>query len=66
MLNFTSIQSLSTQFSTQPTILPSVHGSIVQFSFADGSIRPIPVTIDRETFKSLSGMADGRIVNQKM
>jgi prepilin-type N-terminal cleavage/methylation domain-containing protein/prepilin-type processing-associated H-X9-DG protein len=42
----------------------SLHtGGIVQFAFADGSVRPITTSADRATFIYASGMQDGAIIN---
>ncbi|MCS7237393.1 MAG: DUF1559 domain-containing protein [Thermoguttaceae bacterium] len=40
----------------------SFHPGIVQFAFADGTVRRVPVTIDKEVFKAISGIADGHVV----
>jgi prepilin-type processing-associated H-X9-DG protein len=42
------------QFSSQ-------HPGIVNFSFADGSVRSIAITVDQTTFVYASGMKDARI-----
>jgi len=39
------------------------HPGGVQFAFADGSIRMITWNVDRLMFRHVSGMADGRVVN---
>lgn len=42
----------------------SLHtGGVVQFAFADGSVRPITTSADYNTFIYASGMQDGFIVN---
>lgn len=39
------------------------HPGIVNFAWADGSVRNIAITIDRKPFMHLSGTSDGEIVN---
>jgi prepilin-type N-terminal cleavage/methylation domain-containing protein len=41
----------------------SKHTGIIQFAFADGSVRPITKGADYNTFIYASGMADGKVVN---
>jgi prepilin-type N-terminal cleavage/methylation domain-containing protein/prepilin-type processing-associated H-X9-DG protein len=41
----------------------SKHTGVIQFAFADGSVRPITKTGDRSSFIYASGMADGQVVN---
>jgi prepilin-type N-terminal cleavage/methylation domain-containing protein/prepilin-type processing-associated H-X9-DG protein len=42
----------------------SLHtGGIVQFAFADGSVRSITTAADRATFIYVSGMQDGAVIN---
>jgi prepilin-type N-terminal cleavage/methylation domain-containing protein len=41
----------------------SRHPGIVQFGFADGSVRPITTAADSNTYIYSSGMADGQIIN---
>jgi prepilin-type N-terminal cleavage/methylation domain-containing protein/prepilin-type processing-associated H-X9-DG protein len=38
-------------------------GGIVQFAFADGSVRPITTSCDYSTFIYASGMQDGAVIN---
>jgi prepilin-type N-terminal cleavage/methylation domain-containing protein/prepilin-type processing-associated H-X9-DG protein len=38
-------------------------GGIIQFAFADGSVRPITTSADYNTYIYASGMADGTVVN---
>ena len=40
----------------------SEHPGVVQFAFADGSVRTISITVDRVAFIFAGGMADGQIV----
>lgn len=41
----------------------SNHRGLVQFCLADGSMRPLSLEIERSTFRALSGIRDGRVVN---
>jgi prepilin-type N-terminal cleavage/methylation domain-containing protein/prepilin-type processing-associated H-X9-DG protein len=41
----------------------SKHSGLVNFAFADGSVRPIFKTADFDTFIKISGMKDGAIAN---
>jgi prepilin-type N-terminal cleavage/methylation domain-containing protein/prepilin-type processing-associated H-X9-DG protein len=41
----------------------SRHTNIVNFAFADGSVRPITVSADYANFVFASGMGDGRVIN---
>jgi prepilin-type processing-associated H-X9-DG protein len=45
------------QFSSRHT------GGIVQFAFADGSVRPITTSSDWWTYLYASGMQDGQVIN---
>jgi len=38
----------------------SWHVGVCQFAFADGSVRALPVTIDKQTLQSLANVADGQ------
>ena len=40
----------------------SYHPGICQFSFADGSVRPLPVTIDPQVLGYLANIADGQVI----
>jgi hypothetical protein len=40
----------------------SYHDGIVQFSFADGSVRPLPVSIDPQILGLLAARADGQAI----
>jgi hypothetical protein len=42
----------------------SHHPGIVQFGFADGNVRRVALTVDAEVLKALSGIADGKVVEQ--
>jgi prepilin-type N-terminal cleavage/methylation domain-containing protein len=41
----------------------SRHMNVIQFGFADGSVRPITKGADHDTFVKASGMQDGTVVN---
>jgi prepilin-type N-terminal cleavage/methylation domain-containing protein len=41
----------------------SWHPGIVQFTLADGSVRPVMTTIDDRTFRSLGGMSDQEVAS---
>lgn len=41
----------------------SYHPGVVQFSMADGSVRPISITIEQQTLLALSGVADGKVAS---
>jgi prepilin-type N-terminal cleavage/methylation domain-containing protein/prepilin-type processing-associated H-X9-DG protein len=41
----------------------SNHTNIVNFAFADGSVRPITLAADNNTFVAASGMQDGQVIN---
>jgi prepilin-type N-terminal cleavage/methylation domain-containing protein/prepilin-type processing-associated H-X9-DG protein len=41
----------------------SKHPGQVNFAFADGSVRPVSVTITRDTFLALTGMLDGTVID---
>src|SRR5207244_2730778 len=41
----------------------SKHAGVVNFAFADGSVRPISKTADFNTWIYVTGMADGKVVN---
>jgi prepilin-type N-terminal cleavage/methylation domain-containing protein len=41
----------------------SEHPDVVQFCYADGSVRPLNKVIDTQTLISLSGISDGDVVN---
>ena len=51
---------------TNPTetnwLFGSSHAEVVQFVFADGSVRAVPTTIDRTTFIRLTVCDDGEVV----
>ncbi len=40
----------------------SYHPGIVQFAFADGTVRKVAVTIDQEVLRAISAIADGQAV----
>jgi prepilin-type N-terminal cleavage/methylation domain-containing protein len=41
----------------------SQHADVVQFCYADGSVRPLAKILDKETLISLSGISEGNVVN---
>ena len=41
----------------------SGHPDVVQFCYADGSVRPLAKTMDTDTLVSLSGISEGDVVN---
>ena len=55
--------SPGTTFDSHWANFASLHPGIVQFCFADGSVRPLNLSISDDTLQSLSAMADGKVIS---
>lgn len=53
-----------TVFDAHWAYFTSLHTSVVQFCFADGSVRQLDKSIGEEPLKMLAAMADGGVVNE--